>query len=70
MLLSQFIYITKFVLQSITSDFTLGVWSMTTLSAGTEDINSKVGITIATADSSFIPTSGAYASQSVTYKVI
>ena len=68
--MNQFINITKFVIQSITSDFTLGVWSMTTLLAGTEDINSKVGVTIATADSSFTPPSGTYTSQSVTYKVI
>ena len=64
-----FIYTTKFVPQSISlnSDFSLATWSMTALSAGTDDIVAQSGVAISTPDISFTPVTWIYANQSVTY---
>ena len=65
-------YTTKFVPQSISmnSDFSSAPWSMTALSAGTEDIIAQSGITISAPDASFTPVITTYANQSVTYSLI
>ena len=49
------------------SDFSSAPWSMTALSAGTEDIIAQSGITISAPDASFTPVITTYANQSVTY---
>ena len=65
------IYTTKFVPQSISlnTDFSSASWSMTALSAGTDDIVSQSGVTIATPDASFTPSTATYTNQTVTYKI-
>ena len=64
-------YISKFVIPSIdyNTDFSADLWSMNTLSAGTNDIVSETGVTIGAATSIAI-SSASYANQSVTYKII
>ena len=56
-------YTTKFIVQSISlnSDFSSATWSMTALSAGTDDIVAQSGVTIAAPDASFTPAAGTYA---------
>ena len=63
-------YITKFDAQSISSnsDFSAAAWSMAALSAGTDDIVSQSGVTIATPNAAFTPAAGAYVNQTATYK--
>ena len=65
-------YTAKFFPQSISlnSDFSSATWSMTALSAGTDDIFSLSGVTIAAADASFTPPSDAYTNQTVTYNLV
>ena len=62
---------TKFTPQSIVlnSDFSSAAWSMTALSAGTENIVAQSGVTIAAPDVSFTPTAAAYTNQTVTYNL-
>ena len=64
------IYTTKFMPQSIilNSDFSSGIWLMTSLSLNTDDIVSQSGVTIAAPDASFTPPAGTYTKQSPTYK--
>ena len=52
---------------SLNSDFSSASWSMTALSAGTDDIVAQSGVTIAAPDASFSPAVGPYSSQTVTY---
>ena len=52
---------------SLNSDFSSATWSMTALSAGTDDIVAQTGIIIAAPDTFFSPAVGTYANQSVTY---
>ena len=63
------IYTAKFIPQSISlnSDFSTAAWSMTALSAGTDDIVAQSGVTISAPDASFTPVTGNYANQTVTY---
>ena len=65
-------YTTKFIVQSISknSDFSTASWSMTTLSAGTDDIVAQNGVTISTPDASFTPVIGTYTNQTVIYSLI
>ena len=62
-------YTSKLFPGSINSnpDYSSTAFTMTALSAGTDDINAQVGVTIATPDASFTPVAGGYANQSVTY---
>ena len=55
---------------SLNSDFSSATWSMTALSAGTDDIVAQSGVTIAAPDASFTPAAGTYANQTVTYNLI
>ena len=48
-------------------DFSSAAWSMTALSAGTDDIVARSGVTIAAPDASFTPAAGTYANQTTTY---
>lgn len=61
-------YTTKFIPESIDtySDFTAGTYSMAALSAGTDDIISESGVTIAAATSVTI-TAASYTNLTVTY---
>ena len=63
------IYTAKFVPQSISlsSDFSSVSWSMTTLSADTDDIVAQSGVTISAPDASFTPAAGTYTNQTATY---
>ena len=65
-------YITKFAIQAISSnsDFSSASWSMTTLSAGTNDITALSGVTIASADTPFTPNAGTYSNLTVTYSLV
>ena len=65
-------YTAKFVAQSISSnsDFSSGSWSMTALSAGTDDITAVSGVTIAAVGASFTPVAGTYSNQTFTYILI
>ena len=58
-------YVTKFVAESLNSDYTTSSWTMDALSSGTDDITSDTGTM--TAGSSISVTSGSYANQTVTY---
>ena len=64
-------YTTKFVPQSISSnsDFSSALWSMTALSAGTDDIVSQSGVTI-DASAAGAYTDGTNVNQTVTYNLI
>ena len=64
-------YTTKFVPQSISlnSDFSPATWSMTTLSAGTDDIVAQNGVIIAASGAVAI-TAGTYVNQTVTYNLV
>ena len=65
-------YTAKFFPQSIIliSDFSSVAWSITALSAGTDDIVAQSGITIAAPDVSFTPAIVTYTNQSVTYNFV
>ena len=52
------------------SDFLSVGWSITALSAGTDNIIAQSGITIASPDASFTPAAGTYTNQSVTYNFV
>ena len=52
------------------SDFSSAGWSITALSAGTDDIVAQSGITIAVPDASFTPAAGTYVNQTVTYNSV
>ena len=54
----------------LNSDFSSGIWLMTSLSLNTDDIVSQSGVTIAAPDASFTPPAGTYTKQSPTYVLI
>ena len=63
------IYTIKFVPQStsLNSDFSSASFSMTAISAGTDDILAQNGVTIAAPDASFTPAAATYVNQVVSY---
>ena len=62
-------YTIKFVPQStsLNSDFSSASFSMTAISAGTDDILAQNGVTIAAPDASFTPAAATYVNQVVSY---
>ena len=62
-------YQIKFIPESIGaySNYTTGSYSLTALSAGTENITPQSGVVLSAADTSFNPTAGSYVNQTVIY---